>query len=55
MDEIASNLVEPADPDVEFRVHVQDEEAGQILAGSTEAVTVGPRTDAAIWGHSSTR
>jgi len=38
--------VEPRDPNAEFHVHARDKEAGQMLAGSAEAVTVGPRTDA---------
>jgi len=42
----AGRLVEPTDSDIEFRTHAREENAGQILAGSTDAVTVGPRTDA---------
>jgi len=44
----AGRLVEPTDPDIEFRVHARDENAGQILVGSADAVTVGHRTDADV-------
>jgi len=38
--------VEPSYPEVEFRAHAWEEDAGQLLAGSADAVAVGPRTDA---------
>lgn len=34
------------DPDVEFRAHVRDRNAGQFLVGNTVPVAVGPPTDA---------
>ena len=40
------HLVEPPDPEVEFRAHARQQDAGQLLAGTTDAVTEGPRTDA---------
>jgi len=42
----AGCLVEPLDSDIEFRTHAQEEDVGQLLAGSADAVAVGPRTDA---------
>jgi len=40
------HLVEPSDSEVEFRAHARQQEAGQLLAGTTDAVIEGPRTDA---------
>jgi len=40
--------VEPTDSDIEFRAHAREENAGQILVGSADVVTVGPRTDADV-------
>jgi len=39
-------IMNTPDPDVEYRVHARDDNAGQFLAGRAGAVTVGPRTDA---------
>jgi len=44
----AGCLVEPTDSDIEFRAHAREENAGQILVGSADAVTVGPRSDADV-------
>jgi len=38
-------VLDTTDPDVEFRTHAWDDNAGQVLAGRAGAVTVGLRTD----------
>jgi len=38
--------MDTSDPDIEFRAHARGIDAGQLLAGRAEAVTVGPQTDA---------
>jgi len=40
------HLVEPSDSEVEFRAHARQQDAGQFLAGTTDAVIEGQRADA---------
>ena len=35
-----------SDPEVEFRAHMRERDAGQLLAGIADSVAVGPQTDA---------
>ena len=42
----ADHLVDLSDPEVEFRTHAREEDVGQLLAGSNDAVAAEPRTDA---------
>jgi len=39
------HLVEPSDPEVEFRAQARQQGEGQLLAGTTNVVIEGPRTD----------
>jgi len=40
------HLVEPSDPEVEFRAQTRQQGEGQLLAGTADVVIEGPRTDA---------
>ena len=40
------HLVEPSDPEVEFRAHARQQGEGQLLVGTADVVIEGPRTDA---------
>jgi len=37
------HLVEPSDPEVEFRAHARQQGEGQLLAGTADVVIEGPR------------
>jgi len=43
------HLVEPSDPEVEFCAHAREQDAGQLLVGTADAVAEGPQTDADVY------